>query len=127
MPQQAGFRHPLRGQARLAVFLVLLILVPLGFSVAYRFVPTGTVSAQAFLQRPDAKYDRCVRDTAYMRHRHWELLRGVREEVVRYGIRGDVTIDRCRGCHTNRATFCNKCHDAVSLTPDCFQCHYYPE
>jgi hypothetical protein len=108
------------------VLLVLLILAPIGHSLVDRFVPKSSVAAQAFLQRPDAKYDRCVRDTAYMRHRHWELLRGVREEVVRYGIRGDISIDKCRGCHTNRQQFCNKCHDAVSLTPDCFQCHYYP-
>lgn len=126
MPQQATIRRPPRGQARIAVILVLLILAPLGISVAERLIPKGPASAQTFLQRPDAQYQNCVRDTVYMRYRHWELLRGVREEVVRYGIRGDITIDRCRQCHTSREQFCNKCHDSVSLKPDCFQCHYYP-
>ena len=61
-----------------------------------------------------------------MRRHHWELLRGVREEIVRYGKRGEIGLDRCRECHTSRERFCNVCHDAVSLTPDCFDCHYYP-
>ena len=86
----------------------------------------GDAGDELFLERPDPKYTSCVKDTEYMRYHHWELLRGIREEIVRYGIRGEVNLARCRDCHTSRETFCNRCHDAVSLTPDCFGCHYYP-
>jgi hypothetical protein len=80
-----------------------------------------------FLERPDPKYDRCLKETRYMRYHHWELLRGIREDIVRYGQREeDIGLYRCRECHTSRERFCNRCHDAVSLTPDCFDCHYYP-
>jgi len=123
-PQPAG--RDSSGQVRVAVVLVLLVLLPLGYSVADRVIVSNQASVQAFLEPPETNETRCIRDTTYMRYRHWELLRGVREEVVRYGIRGDVTIDKCRSCHKSRERFCNKCHDATSLTPDCFQCHYYP-
>ena len=61
-----------------------------------------------------------------MRFHHWELLRLTREEVVRYGIRGDVGLNRCGECHTSRERFCDRCHEATSLHPDCWGCHYYP-
>jgi len=62
----------------------------------------------------------------YMPYHHWTLLREVRNEVVRDGVRGEISLDRCRGCHPGRERFCNRCHEAVSLAPDCFGCHYYP-
>jgi len=126
MPEQAANNRTGRGEARIAVTLLLLILAPLGYSLIRRAIPENGASAGVFLERPDPKYQKCVRETDFMRYHHWELLRGVREEVVRYGIRGDVLLSKCRECHTSRERFCNRCHDAVSLTPDCFECHYYP-
>ncbi|UCH83756.1 MAG: hypothetical protein JSW50_15115 [Candidatus Latescibacterota bacterium] len=84
-------------------------------------------SAQPFLEMPDPKYENCVRETEYMRYHHWELLAEVREDFVRHGKRGDITLSGCKECHPNRERFCNQCHNAVNLTPDCFGCHYYPE
>ncbi|MHC4942061.1 MAG: hypothetical protein ACYTG7_03490 [Planctomycetota bacterium] len=114
------------GQALLASVLVVIILIPIGYSIVHGILPKGVDSAELFLERPDPKYEKCVKDTEYMRYHHWELLRGIREEIVRYGIRGEIGLYGCRDCHTSREGFCNKCHDAVSLTPDCFDCHYYP-
>ena len=114
------------GQARLAIIVAVLILVPLGFSFVAQVSQTGTESSDDFLEKPDPQYEECVRETEYMRFHHWELLRGVREEVVRYGIRGDIGLSKCSECHTSRERFCDKCHEATSLTPDCFGCHYYP-
>ena len=105
---------------------ILVILFPLVYSFAAFVYSDDLTNAGPFLERPDPKYENCVRDTEYMRFHHWELLRSTREEIVRYGIRGEVSLDGCRDCHTSRENFCNKCHDAVSLTPDCFGCHYYP-
>lgn len=125
-PNKAANSRPGRGRVLLAVVIVLIILIPLGYSIASRIIPKGVEVPEVFLERPDAKYDRCIRETEYMRYHHWELLRGVREEIVRYGKRGDIELNTCRECHTSRERFCNACHDAVSLTPDCFECHYYP-
>ena len=126
MPVKARNNRPAGGQATLALILVMLLLVPLGYSIVSRLIPRGAESAGPFLEMPDPEYQNCVRDTVYMRSHHWELLRGVREEVVRYGIRGEILLSNCQECHESREQFCNKCHDAVSLTPDCFDCHHYP-
>jgi hypothetical protein len=104
----------------------LLILIPLGHSIVGSVVRQSSETPEVFLERPDAKYERCVKETSYMRFHHWELLRGIREEVVRYGKRGEIGLDKCKDCHTSKERFCNQCHNAVSLTPDCFGCHYYP-
>jgi len=109
-----------------AVIILLIIFIPLLYSIASHVFAQDSRAQQPFLQMPDPQYKKCVKDTEYMRYHHWELLRAIREEVVRYGIRGDVGISMCKNCHTSREQFCNKCHDAVSMTPDCFKCHYYP-
>ncbi len=114
------------GRVGLTVIIVLLILTPFVYAIADRVIPAGADLDTEFLEYPGPEHPECVRDTEYMRHHHWELLTGVREEVVRYGVRGDVSLDKCKDCHTSREQFCNKCHNAVSLQPDCFGCHYYP-
>jgi hypothetical protein len=104
---------------------VLLILFPLGYSVV-SFVFARSVPDAPFIERADAEYESCVREVTYMRYHHWELLKEIREAVVRDGVRGDISLNSCRGCHPNRERFCNQCHQAVNLEPDCFGCHYYP-
>jgi len=114
------------GKARLIAIIAVLIFVPLGFAVVSQVSRNSTESSNDFLEKPDPKYEECVRETSYMRFHHWELLRGIREEVVRYGKRGDIGLSKCSECHTSRERFCDRCHEAASLTPDCFDCHYYP-
>jgi hypothetical protein len=106
---------------------VLIILVPLLYSVVGYVGAQGKQSSQPFIEKPDAKYESCVRETEYMRYHHWDLLRGIRIKVVRHGEPQEIGFDKCRECHPNRAQFCNRCHNAVSLYPDCWGCHYYPE
>ena len=116
-----------RSLSRIVIIIIILVLfVPLCYSIVSGVVSAGSEIDELFLEMPDPKYKECVKDTEYMRYHHWELLRSTREEVVRYGIRSDINLDRCKDCHVNREDFCNKCHDATSLTPDCFDCHYYP-
>ena len=110
----------------LVTVLALIILFPLGYSIVSYVFAQVNQSAEPFLEMPDEKYRDCVKETEYMRFHHWELLRGIREEVVRYGKRGEIHLNKCRDCHTSRERFCNQCHNAVSLYPDCFGCHYYP-
>lgn len=108
------------------VIPVAIILLPLGYSFVSG-VFAGSPSPRPFLERPDAKYESCVRDTEYMRFHHWELLKELRDETVRMRKRMDITLADCRRCHTNRDRFCNRCHDTVNLKPDCWGCHYYPD
>ncbi len=102
----------------------LVILFPIVYSAASSIlIQTPT----PFLELPDEKYQECVKDKEYMRFHHMDLLKEIREEFVRYGNRGDVSLGSCRGCHTSRQRFCDRCHNSVSLSLDCFGCHYYPE
>jgi len=112
--------------AAVAVIPLLIILAPLGHAIYVEVLADDVDDAQAFLELPAEPNDGCVRETTYMRFHHWELLREVRDEVVRGGVRKEISLTRCRECHPSREKFCNRCHQAVSLEPDCFGCHYYP-
>ncbi|MCP4703724.1 MAG: hypothetical protein GY865_03865 [candidate division Zixibacteria bacterium] len=109
-----------------AAIPIIIIFILIAYGVISNVVALGNEPPQVILERPDAKYDNCVENTEYMRYHHWELLRGIRENIVRYGIRGDVNLNKCKECHTSRVNFCDQCHNAVSMAPDCFGCHNYP-
>jgi hypothetical protein len=106
---------------------LVIILIPIGYSLVSSLLVGASGGPGPFLEMPDEKYKECVRDTEFMRLHHWELLRAVREEIVRYGHRGEISLGKCRECHVSREGFCNRCHHSVNLYPDCFGCHYYPE
>ncbi len=115
-----------KSSTAIALIPILIILCPLLYSLFSFISVKGDQISEPFYERSDTKYKECVRETEYMRHHHWELLRAVREDVVRYGKRGDINLKKCAECHTSRDRFCNRCHDAVSMVPDCYGCHYYP-
>ncbi|UCC45317.1 MAG: hypothetical protein JSU65_05200 [Candidatus Zixiibacteriota bacterium] len=127
MPEKVVSSRSLSRLSLLSIIIVLVILAPFGYSIISRVIAVGSGPEELFLERPDPQYDTCVRETAYMRYHHWELLKEVREEVVRYGMRGEISLSGCSNCHTSRERFCNRCHDAASVWPDCYGCHYYPE
>ncbi len=123
MPDKAASSLAAGGRALLAVILMLVILAPVGYSVFARITAKGGEPPEP----PDPRYSECVADIQYMRFHHWELLRGLREEVVRFGTRGDISLDGCWNCHQSKVRFCDRCHKAASVFPDCFGCHYYPD
>ena len=114
----------MRFNKRVVLALAFIIVSPIVLSAVS---PVFTRSPEPFLERPDEKYDACIRETEYMRFHHMDYLKEVREEFVRHGNREGKGIASCRGCHTSRERFCNRCHEAVDLNIDCFGCHYYPE
>jgi hypothetical protein len=115
-----------RDNHRLAVLVfIIIILAPFGYSLVRPVFTQGSPAGRVFLEIPDE--GECVRETEYMRFHHMDLLKETREDVVRYGIRGEITLSGCRECHTYREQFCNRCHNAVTLHLDCFGCHYFPE
>ena len=113
----------MRGNRIAVAVMALVIVSPIGFSAVSSAISRGP---QPFLERPDQGQRACVKDTEYMRFHHMDYLKEIREEYVRYGIREAKGLSSCKGCHTNRERFCDRCHQTVDLNIDCFGCHYYP-
>ena len=76
---------------------------------------------------------KCIYDTEYMRENHMEILHQWKVQVVRDDNRVMVTPDgrefemslqnTCLDCHSNYDEFCEKCHDANGVDPNCWTCH----
>lgn len=75
----------------------------------------------------------CVMPTAYMRANHMHLLDAWRNSVVRdakrvfvnpQGKTFNISLTKtCLDCHSNKAEFCDRCHDYASASPYCWDCH----
>ncbi len=112
---------------RVVAISVLIILLPIGYSVARALIPERADIPSVFLERPVAAFQNCVEETSYMRVHHMDLLKRLREDVIRHGIRDELSLEQCGRCHTSRQRFCDRCHRAAGVHLDCFGCHYYPE
>lgn len=83
----------------------------------------------------DAK--ECVRSKEFMRTEHMQLLDVWRDTVVRDAKRIYVNgkgkefemslSNTCLDCHSEKAEFCDKCHNYASVTPYCWDCHIDPK
>jgi len=113
-----------RGPA--VVVAVLVLLLPLGYSVAAYLIGGGAAQPKPLLEMPDPKHKECVEDKEYMRFHHMDYIKEMRDAGVRRGALREISLASCRDCHTSRERFCTRCHEAVNLSPDCFECHYYP-
>lgn len=81
----------------------------------------------------DRKGDKCIRDEAYMRRHHMDMLKHKRDLTMRKGIRTkEDSLQNCISCHANQKTnsvigskdnFCQSCHSYVGVKLDCFECH----
>jgi len=118
------------GSGLLPLAALLVVLVPVVYSLAAGALAASPEEGGRFLECPEGN---CLEGTPYeveergwMRKHHWQFLRWLREEAVRYGRRGELSLNKCIECHSSREAFCNRCHEAVSLEPDCFGCHDYP-
>ena len=75
----------------------------------------------------------CVMPTAYMKAEHMQLLDVWRHNVTRNGERMFVNTEgklfnmslsnTCLDCHSNKAQFCDRCHNYASVRPYCWDCH----
>lgn len=114
----------------LVIFLVL-ITFPIWYNVA-----SGKAGYVPELQKP-ATAEQCVMETSYMTAYHMNLLDEWRDKVVREGVRMttdmsgkpiEMSLSRtCLGCHTEKAEFCDKCHNYMSVDPFCWDCHVDPK
>lgn len=75
----------------------------------------------------------CVLPKAAMKTEHMKLLNDWRNTVVREAKRIYVNSEGkefnmslsngCLDCHSNKAEFCDRCHNYASVTPYCWDCH----
>lgn len=114
----------------IVVFLILLTS-PLWWNLA-----TGSEVTVPDLELPQGKAG-CVLPKGEMRATHMSLLNDWRDLVVREDDRDMTTWDgrtvrrsltgSCLGCHTDKAAFCDRCHDYTAVDPYCWDCHVIPE
>jgi hypothetical protein len=116
----------LNSRLELIVMVVtgLIVLIPLLYGVFAYAISEDKPKFELVIDKPN---EQCVRDSEYMRINHMDLLKDVRDEVVREGKRGAIELNGCRSCHASRAQFCDTCHSVVGAQLNCFGCHYYPE
>ena len=85
-----------------------------------------------------AKADKeCVESKSYMRKEHMQVLDVWRDSVVRSAQRVYVSTsgkeydmsltNTCLECHTEKAEFCDRCHNYASVSPYCWDCHIDPK
>jgi len=75
----------------------------------------------------------CVRPTEFMRAQHMQVLDDWRTAVVREGKRTYINSsgkqfnmslsNTCLDCHSEKAEFCDRCHNYAAVTPYCWDCH----
>jgi len=78
----------------------------------------------------------CVRETAFMRRNHMELIEHQRDVTVHQGIRSTTdSLAGCIDCHVGYdqqgqavpvyadGQFCETCHEFVAVRLNCFDCH----
>ena len=80
--------------------------------------------------------DKCIMSREEMIPGHMELLNQWRDSVVREGNRIYKAADgteynmslsnTCLKCHTNKAQFCDRCHNYGGVDPFCWDCHIDP-
>lgn len=78
----------------------------------------------------------CIEPAEYMRAEHMHILDVWRDQALREGKRAyvasngkvwDISLQNtCMKCHTNKADFCDKCHNSNSVSPYCWDCHVAP-
>ena len=119
------------------IALIIVFLVVVSFPFWYNLgkaAPAPTLENQQLKLTPRAVAAKeCIRDTAYMRAEHMQLLDIWRDTVVRDGKRLYVNphgksfnmslSNTCLDCHSNKEEFCDKCHNYASVNPYCWDCH----
>jgi len=120
--------------AGLIVFCVIIIL-PFLFNFG-KAAPAPEIELTQ--KAKDAGY--CVLPKTEMKAGHMQILDLWRNTVVREGNRiyksssgKSFTMslssgeDSCIGCHSNKAEFCDRCHNYASVRPYCWDCHNVPK
>jgi hypothetical protein len=116
----------------LAAF-VILATSPLWLNAGRIIGPPKPSLDTPAIQKLADKDKQCVLPTEEMRAYHMQLLIDWRDQVVRTGDRVWTSpsgkkyepslSNTCLGCHSNKAEFCDQCHNYVAVAPNCWGCH----
>jgi hypothetical protein len=122
---------------RVAIFAGLLVFVALFTVPLWRGVMAHTKAQSPQLTLPTGQKN-CVLPREEMRRMHMQLLIRWRDGKVRNGettytaydgqqYRTSLTGTCLTQCHTNKAEFCDRCHQYAAVSgPYCFDCHVDP-
>jgi len=111
------------------IIFIVVATFPFWFNMFMEKAP-----APELVLTPKAKAaEVCVRDTKFMTANHMQLLNEWRNAVVRDAERIYVNAEgkefnmslsnTCLDCHSNKAEFCDRCHQYASIEPYCWDCH----
>jgi len=113
------------------ILFVIIATSPLWYNVF-----TGKEGFVPELKLP-VEQKQCIENTAYMKANHTDLLNKWKDNVVRKGMRTYTAQDgkiytasltmTCMKCHSNKAEFCDRCHNYAGITPKCWDCHNIPK
>jgi len=117
---------------RLRIILGIIAFLVIALAPFWYGNLTGNIRSVPII-KPGTDAERCVENTLYMKSKHMDLLDNWKESVVRDGMRIHKTVEgrfynksltgTCLGCHTNKAQFCDRCHDYTGVKPRCWDCH----
>jgi len=117
--------------AGLVIFVVLLT-----FPFWYNLGKAAPAPEPKLSEKAKAAKE-CVEPKAYMTAEHMQILNQWRDTVVRNAQRVYVSSsgktfemslsNTCLDCHTDKAEFCDKCHNYAAVTPYCWDCHVDPK
>jgi hypothetical protein len=107
------------------IVFAALVLFPFVFNA-------GSTPFEVKLELPKNASE-CIEAKEVMRARHMQILDEWRDKVVRDGVhvyenskgqKFDISLtNTCMECHTDKAKFCDRCHDPVGVSPYCWDCH----
>jgi hypothetical protein len=118
-------------------FIIPGILVFLALFSAPFWLNLGSES----YKRPDITLPltekECVEPREFMAAEHMQLLDTWRDQALREDKREYVSTsgkvwtislqNTCMSCHSDKAGFCDACHNANSVDPYCWDCHVEPK
>ena len=116
----------------------LIIFLVLATSPLWYNALSASTAEMPEVEPPPNLSQVCVESKEYMRSFHMDLLNEWRDDVVRTGERDyvstsngrtfDMSLSRtCMDCHSNKADFCDRCHNYADLHPNCWNCHVDPK
>ena len=115
----------------LAIFLGLFTF-PLWYNVLFKAAKAAPAPQVVLTEKAKAAKE-CVMPTEYMKVNHMQILDLWRHNVVRNADRQFVNPEgktfnmslsnTCLDCHSNKAEFCDRCHNYASVAPYCWDCH----
>jgi len=114
---------------------ILIFLVLVSFPVWYNLA-SGQAGQVPEMGKPTQDGE-CILPREQMREDHMHILDDWRDLAIRDGERFYTDehgnrIERslsntCMHCHSNKAEFCDRCHDFMGVEPYCWTCHIEPQ